>query len=78
MGAPTYFTMSEESQLAQHCVDMADKRYGYCKWQIMEPAHNMATLKGINITPTKHWFYGYLSRFPQVKIRQYNKIFYCT
>jgi hypothetical protein len=30
MGAPTYFTMSEESQLAQHCVDIADKGYGYC------------------------------------------------
>ena len=30
MGAPTCFTMSEESQLAQHCVDMADKGYGYC------------------------------------------------
>jgi hypothetical protein len=30
MGAPAYFTMSEESQLAQHCVDMADKGYGYC------------------------------------------------
>lgn len=68
MGAPTYFTMSEESQLAQHCVDMADKGYGYCKWQIMELAHNMATVKGTNMTPTKHWFYGYLSRFPQVKM----------
>ena len=31
MGAPTYFTMSEESQLAQHCVDMADKGCGHCK-----------------------------------------------
>ena len=68
MGAPTYFTMSEESQLAQHCVDIADKGYGYCKWQIMELAHNMETVKGTNMTPTKHSFYGYLSRFPQVKM----------
>jgi hypothetical protein len=34
----------------------------------MELAHTMATVKGTNMTPTKHWFNGYLSRFPQVKM----------
>ena len=64
LGGPTYFSPSQEAQLAQHCVDMADKGYGYTRWQILEIAANISDAKGNKITPTKHWFYGFLSRFP--------------
>lgn len=68
MGAPSYFSMAEESQLAQHCIGMAERGYGYTRWQIIEMAKGMASLKGCTFCPTKHWFYGFLGRFPQIKM----------
>lgn len=68
MDAPTYFSRSEESQLAQHCVDIADIGYCYARWQIIDLAQIVLSSKGINVTLTKHWFYGFLNRFPQVKM----------
>lgn len=73
MGGPTIFTKSEETQLAQHCIEMAERGYGYTRWQIIEIARNMSTAKEKNLTPTKHWFYSFLGRFPQVKMVQPKK-----
>ncbi|CAG2215069.1 unnamed protein product [Mytilus edulis] len=70
MGGPTIFTPAEETQLAVHCTSMADKGYGYTRWQIIEIACNMSQAKDKHIQPTKYWFYGFLSRNPQVKMVQ--------
>ena len=68
MGGPTIFTPNQEARLAQHCIYMADRGYGYARWQILEIAGNMSKAKGMNFKLTKHWFYGFLKRNPQVKM----------
>ena len=68
MGGPTIFTSTEEAELAEHCMKMADRGYGYAKWQILELAANMSKAKDKDFTPTKHWFYGFIKRNPQVKM----------
>jgi hypothetical protein len=47
---------------------MADRGYGYARWQILEIAGNMSKAKGMNVKLTKHWFYVFLKRNPQVKM----------
>jgi hypothetical protein len=42
MGGPTIFTPNQEARLAQHCIYMADRGYGYARWQILEIAGNMS------------------------------------
>ena len=73
MGGPTIFTPSQEARLAQHCIYMADRGYGYSRWQILEIASNMSKAKGMNFKLTKHWFYGFLKRNPQVKMVNHKK-----
>ena len=67
-GHPTYFSESEERQLADHCIRMASLGYGYARWQVIEIAENMATYTGRQVKPTKHWFYGFINRFPDLKM----------
>ena len=68
MGGPTIFTPNQEARLAQHCNYMADRGYGYARWQILEIAGNMSKAKGMNFKLTKHWFYGFLKINPQAKM----------
>ena len=67
-GHPAYFSESEERQLADHCIQMASLGYGYTRWQVIEIAENMATLTGRSVSPTKHWFYGFMKRFADLKM----------
>ena len=47
---------------------MASLGYGYTRWQVIDFAENMATLTGRSVSPTKHWFYGFMKRFPDLKM----------
>ncbi|KAJ8320728.1 hypothetical protein KUTeg_002315 [Tegillarca granosa] len=38
VGHPTIFTKAEETQLAEHCKNMASLGYGYCMYQVLELA----------------------------------------
>ena len=65
-GFSTLLSRTQEEHLAEHCVTMAHLGYGYTRWQVLEMAKNMCEVLGKEITPTKHWFYGFLGRFPEV------------
>ena len=67
-GHPKYFSESEERQLADYCVRMASLWYGYARWQMISIAENMATLTGRSVKRTKHWFYGFVKRYPDLKM----------
>ena len=58
---------------AEHCVSMAHLGYGFTRWQIIDTAKNMCEVVGNDSEPTKHWFYGFLSRFPDLKMTQPKK-----
>ncbi|KAH3856024.1 hypothetical protein DPMN_098604 [Dreissena polymorpha] len=64
----TILTRVQEEILSQHCVSMAHLGYGFSRWQILDMALNMAVALGIENEPTKHWFYGFLKRFPDVNM----------
>ncbi|XP_033725380.1 uncharacterized protein LOC117315340 [Pecten maximus] len=68
-GGPTIFSRKQEELLADHCIGMAHLGYGFTRWQIIEMAKNMCEVVGKeNIEPTKHWFYGFLVRFPELSM----------
>ena len=72
-GGPTFFTRAQEEMLAEHCVSMAHLGYGFSRWQIIDMESNMCAAIGKDTEPTKHWFYGFLSRFPDLKMTQPKK-----
>jgi hypothetical protein len=72
-GHPPYFCPSEERELADHCIKMASYGYGYARFQVLKVAENMAAATGKAIKPTKHWFYGFVKRFPDLKLSQPKK-----
>ena len=67
-GSPTIFTRKQEEALAEHCIHMAHIGYGMTRWQILDMAKNMCEVTGKKNSPTKHWFYGFLKRFPELKM----------
>ena len=67
-GGPTFFTRAQEQMLAEHCVSMAHLGYGFTRWQVLEMAKNMSDAIGKPCELTKHWFYGFLRRFPDLKM----------
>ena len=69
IGAPTIFPYEQAYQLAEHCNKMAHIGYGYTRWQIMDMAKNMCMVTGKEgKEPSKHWFYGFLKRFNDIKM----------
>ena len=72
-GGPTIFTREQEEALAEHFTLMARMGYGMTRWQVVEMAKNTCEKNGMKNRPTKHWFYGFLKRFPEVKIMNSNK-----
>jgi hypothetical protein len=55
--------------LAEDCVTMAHLDYGLTRWQIIDIAkRNMCEAVGKDNEPTKYWFYGFLGRFPDLKM----------
>ena len=59
--------------LAKHCVSMAHLGYGFTRWQIIDMAKNMCEAVGKDRELTKHWFYGFLNGFPDLKMVQPKK-----
>ena len=69
MGAPTTFPYEQEYHLAKHCIKMTHIEYCYTRWQIMDIAKNMCMVTGKEgKEPSKHWFYGFLKRFNDIKM----------
>ncbi|KAJ8300614.1 hypothetical protein KUTeg_022133 [Tegillarca granosa] len=58
VGHPTIFTKAEETQLAEHCKNMATLGYGYCMYQVLELASRIAD----------DWYYNFIRRFPDITI----------
>ena len=67
-GGQTIFSRTQEEMLAEHCVSMAHLGYGFSRWQVLEMAKNMSEAVGRDSEPTKHWFYSFLNRFPELKM----------
>ena len=67
-GGQNFFTRAQEEMLAEHCVSMAHLGYGFTRWQVLDMAKNMSEAVGKDTEPTKHWFYGFLTRFPELKM----------
>ena len=67
-GGQTIFSRNQEEMLAEHCVSMAHLGYGFSRWQVLEMAKNMSEAIGRDSEPTKHWFYSFIQRFPELKM----------
>ena len=63
-----HFFRAQDEMLAEHCVSMAHLGYGFTTFQIIDTAKNMCEAIGKDIEPTKHWFYGFLKGFPDLKM----------
>ena len=68
-GAPTFFSRHQEELLANHCIKMANLGYGLSRWQIIEMARNMANELGSTTVPTHRWFYKFINRFKELKMK---------
>ena len=73
VGHPTLFSGAEENELADHCRNMARLGYGYCRWQVLEMAGNMAKQTGRDIEPKKDWYYNFIKRCPDLSIQKPKK-----
>ena len=73
VGHPPMFSRAEEAHLAEHCKKMARIGYGYCRWQVIEMAGNMAKQTDRAEEPKKDWYYGFIKRFPDLSIQKPKK-----
>ncbi|XP_046550978.1 MFS-type transporter clz9-like isoform X1 [Haliotis rubra] len=68
VGAPPIFSPTQEGELASYCIKMANIGYGFSRWQVIDLAVNMNKILQRDFNPTKHWFYGFLSRYPEITV----------
>ena len=77
LGFDTIFKRSEERKLVDHINYMADIGYGY-KSNILYMASDLAKSLNKNTKSTDHlsncWFYGFLKRWPDLKIAKPQKL----
>ena len=74
-GPRPVFSKREEEKLSNYCIQMADMGFGLSKEDIMRSAFLLAEKSGLkhpfkNGKAGRAWFEGFLSRNPQLSIRQ--------
>ncbi|XP_053374917.1 uncharacterized protein LOC123533097 [Mercenaria mercenaria] len=79
LGRPPVINFPLEQKLADHCAFMAQMGYGYTKWQVLDIAMELAKASGVsdkfrNDKPSKHWFNGFVNRFPHMIMRKPQKL----
>lgn len=77
LGGPPLFTQEEEKKLAQHVVTMASFGYGYGRMQLVYLASDMASFakKCVSTkTLSNKWFYGFIKRWPELKLMKPRKL----
>lgn len=65
--------MEEEAKLCQHLKDLAAVGYGYTRAEVINLASDYAISLGKRTTDhplTKKWFYGFMDRWPELKVNR--------
>lgn len=73
VGGTPLFEIDEEARLAQHIKDIATIGYGYTRAEVINLASEYAVLIGKRDKEcplTHRWFYGFLSRWPELKVQR--------
>ena len=76
-GRPTTLPAALEAVLVQHCLELEAMLIGLTRQDLMQLAYQLASINKLEHsfnpekkTASKHWFYDFMRRHPQLALRQ--------